>query len=740
MKKIILQIEGMTCSACSSGLEKYLKKQEGIEIVSVNLVMANASICYDDTQVTVEKIEEWIQKAGFKSLGEFKEINERKENRKEKYVFFLFSVLAFLLLYIAMGHMFHLPSFSIIDIEKNPIGYTFCLFLNALLFMGYGFPILKNGYKNLIHKTPNMDTLVSIGVVSSFLYSTYTMFLIVKGNLQEVHHLYFEASAMVLYFVKLGRTIDRISKDKTKEAIGKLVKITPDQARIRVDEKEKQVTIDMIKKGDILIGKPGDKIAVDGEITIGKTHIDESFLTGESKPKKKGVGDKVMAGSINYDGYIEYKAEKIGRESTISEMVKMVLEASNHKVSLAKLADTISSYFVPIVFLLAFLTFFVYLVLGYSFEDSFTSFLTILVVACPCSLGLATPLAQVIAEGICIENGILVKKGFVLEQAKKIDTIVFDKTGTLTYGKPKMKHVFFYTNEKEKEIFQKVGSLESKSSHPIGRAFTMYLKEHKIEKVNIDLFQNIEGMGIIGTIANEEWLIGNGKIIEKYNIQNAHKVQERNLKEEGCSIVYVVRNRKIIALLGLNDVVREEAREVVQIANQRKIHTIMLTGDSKGIAFKIANEIGIKEVIADVLPIEKTKIIKTLKKEGRFVLMCGDGINDAPALVTSDIGMSVREGSSIAIDAADVILTKTDLYGIIKLLDISKETIRKMKQNLFWAFFYNILMIPIAMGLLLPFGISIHPMLASLAMVCSSLTVIINTLFLKRKVENNFSH
>lgn len=739
MKKIILQIEGMTCSACSSGLEKYLKKQRGIESVSVNLVMANVSICYQETQITVQKIEESIKKAGFKSLGEFKEITNLQNNQKEKLTLFLFSVFACILLYIAMGHLLNLPSIPIIDRRKNPIGYTWSLFFGSLLFMGYGFSILKNGYKNLIHKTPNMDTLVSIGVLSSFLYSTYTMFLILKGNTQEGSHLYFEASAMVLYFVKLGRYIDKISKDKTKEAIGKLVQITPEQATIKVNGKEVQVTLDRIKKGDILLGRPGDRIAVDGEIVIGDTHIDEAFLTGESKPKKKKVGDQVLAGSINYEGYIEYKAEKIGRESTISQMVKMVVEASSHKVPLAKMADTISSYFVPLVFLLAFLTLLVYLVLGYPFKDSFTSFITILVVACPCSLGLATPLAQVIAEGICITHGILVKKGFVLEQAQKVDTIVFDKTGTLTYGKLKIKHAFFYTNENEKEIFQKVGSLESKSSHPMGKTFTQYLKEQKIEKLKIDFFQNIEGMGIIGTIKKEEWMVGNGKIIEKYNIQNTHKGQERNLKKEGCSIVYVVRNRKIVALMGLNDVVREEAKSVVQIANERNIHTIMLTGDSKEVAFKIADEIGIKEVIADVLPIEKTKIIEKLQKENRFVLMCGDGINDSPALVTSDIGISVKEGTDIAMDAADVILTKTDLYGIIQLLDISKQTIRKMKQNLFWAFFYNILMLPIAMGLLSPFGIFLHPMLASLAMVCSSVTVILNTLSLKRKVANVLS-
>ena len=734
MKKIILEIEGMTCSACSSGLEKYIKKQEGIESVSVNLVMASASICYDETILTVEKIEEFIKRAGFKSLGEFKEIRIEKENRTEKIMFFLFSAFAILLLYIAMGHMIHLPSLSIIDIEKNPIGYTITLCILTSLFLLYGFDIIKNGYKNLIHKTPNMDTLVMIGVLSSFLYSIYSMIHILKGNVEEVHNLYFEASAMVLYFMKLGKYLDKRSKDKTKEAISKLVKITPDVAIIKENGKEKQVTLDVVHKGDILIGKPGEKIAVDGEIVYGKTHVDESFLTGESKPLNKKIGDKVIAGSMNYDGYIEYKAEKIGKESTISEVVKLVLEASNTKVPIAKTADTISSFFVFFVFLLAIGTFFAYLFIGYSFETSLITFVTILVVACPCSLGLATPLAQVIAEGICVNHGILVKNGFVLENARKVDTIVFDKTGTLTFGKLKIAKIIRYIDISEEELIQKVGSLESKGTHPIAKAFTEAMEERKIEKLEVENFQNIEGMGIVGTIQGEEFIVGNAKMIRTYKIQNTHKEEGRMVGEEEHSIVYVVQNKQIIALIGLNDIVREEAKDVLKQLNKRNIHTLMLTGDNKQTALKIAKEIGIKEVIADVLPMEKTTVIKELKRKNRFVLMCGDGINDSPALVCADIGVSVKEGTDIAMDSADVIFTKTNLYGIIKLLDISKKTIQKIKQNLFWAFFYNLLMLPIAMGMLRHFGISIHPMLASIAMICSSLTVILNTFTLKRSI------
>lgn len=404
MKKIVLSIEGMTCSACSNGLEKYLNKQEGINKASVNLVMANASIEYDEKILNINNLNEFVRKAGFKSLGEFKEIKIEGKNKKEKVKFIIFTILAIILMYIAMGHMLNLPTLSIIDVNQNPIGYTICLFAFAIIFMIYGFDILKNGYKNLIHRTANMDTLVGIGVISSFLYSLYNMILLFKGNNEAIHHLYFESVVMVIYFIKLGRYIDGISKDKTKEAIQKLVKITPESATIKVNGKEKTVTIDEVHKGDIVISNPGERISVDGEIVEGKTHIDESFITGESKPITRRVGNKVIAGSINYDGYIEYKAEKIGKESTISEIVKLVVEASNTKAPIAKIADKISGYFVPIVIAISIITFIIYLILGYGFENALITFVTVLVVACPCSLGLATPLAIVVSEGRCASN------------------------------------------------------------------------------------------------------------------------------------------------------------------------------------------------------------------------------------------------------------------------------------------------------------------------------------------------
>ena len=733
MKKLILSIDGMTCSACSNGLEKYLNKQNGIFDASVNLVMANATVTYDEKILNQEKIEKYIKQAGFESLGVFKEFNIEKNNKKEKKQFIIFTILAIILMYIAMGHMIGLPAISFLDQHHNPINYTLSLLVLTIAFLIYGHDILKNGYKNLIHKIPNMDTLVAIGVISSFAYSLYGMYMIFKGNYQFVMNLYFESAAIIIYFVKLGRYIDGISKDKTKEAIQKLVEITPNQAIIEVDGVQKSVTLDEIKKGNVVISKAGDKIAVDGEIIEGNTHLDESFITGESKPIEKGVGEKVIAGSLNYDGFIKYKAERIGKESTVSEIVKLVVEASNTKAPIAKIADKISGYFVPAVIIIAILTFIVYLILGYDLGTALSTFVTVLVVACPCSLGLATPLAIVVSEGICASNGILVKKSEILENASKINTIVFDKTGTLTYGKLKISKIHNYSKLSEEKLMKLAGSVEEKSTHPIGKAFESYMQENKIEKLEVEDMQNIAGYGIVGTINNEKIILGNRKIIEKFAIENNHLEDEKVLSFDGNSIIYVANEKEILALIGVNDIVRENAKDVIKEIKEHNIKTIILTGDNNETAQKIGEELGITEVISNVLPSQKSETIKELKEKGNKVMMCGDGINDSPALTNADIGVSVKSGTDIAMDSSDVILTKNDLNSVLKLIKISEKTIRNIKQNLFWAFFYNCLMIPVAIGIFKPIGISINPMFASFAMVFSSLTVILNTLRLKKQ-------
>ena len=732
MKSIILAIDGMTCSACSNGLEKYLNKQNGIYEANVNLVMANATITYDEQILNQEKIEKYVKQAGFKSLGLFKKFDIEKNNKKEKRKFIIFTILAIITMYISMGHMIGLPTINFLNAEYNPINYAVSLLVLTIAFFGYGYDILKNGYKNLIHKIPNMDTLVAIGVISSFIYSLYGMYMIIKGHMHYTMSLYFESTAIVIYFVKLGRYIDGISKDKTKDAIRKLVEITPNKAIIEVDGKQKEVPLDEIKKGDIVISKAGDKIAVDGEIIEGKTHLDESFITGESKPATKNVGDKVIAGSLNYDGFIKYKAEKIGKESTVSEIVKLVVEASNTKAPIAKIADKISGYFVPVVIIIAILSFVAYLILGYDFGTALSTFVTVLVVACPCSLGLATPLAIVISEGICASNGILVKKSEILENASKINTVVFDKTGTLTYGKLRISQIYNYSNISEKELIKIAGSIEETSTHPIGKAFAEYMQENKIAKLEAKNIENIAGYGLTGEIDNKKIILGNRKIIEKFSIENKHLEDEKALANNGNSIIYVANEKEILALIGVNDIVRKNAKDVIGNLKKRNIKTIMLTGDNKETAEKIGKELGIDKVISNVLPSQKSETIKQLKEDGNKVMMCGDGINDSPALTNADIGVSVKSGTDIAMDSSEVILTKNDLDSILKLIKISEKTIKNIKQNLFWAFFYNCLMIPVAIGMLKPIGISINPMIASLAMVFSSFTVILNALRLKK--------
>lgn len=735
MKKIILSIEGMTCSACSNGLEKYLNKQKGIKNATVNLIMANSLIEYDEKVLDINDLERFVKEAGFKSAGIYTENDISKKSKNQKVQLIVFAILIIMLMYISMGQMIGLKIPNVINMHINSIGYSIILMLLTIAFIIYGFDIIKSGYKNLIHKSPNMDTLVSIGVISSVLYSLYSMVKIFQGNHMYSEKLYFESAAMIIFFIKLGRYLDGVSKDKTKEAIQKLVQITPKDAVIKVNGTERRVTIDQVKEKDILISKPGERISVDGKVTFGKTHVNESFITGESKPVTKKVGDTVIAGSINYDGYIEYEAERIGNKSTISEIIKLVLEATNTKAPIAKLADKVSGYFVPIVIIIAFFTAMFYLLTGNDFSLVINTFVTVLVVACPCSLGLATPLAIVISEGVCASRGILVKKSEVLENAQKIDTIVFDKTGTLTYGNLKISKIYNFSNYTYKEIIQIVGSLEKSSTHPISNAFKTYMQENKINYLEACNFEDISGYGIRGKIRNDEIILGNAKILSKYNIENVHKKDEKELAKDGNTIVYVIKNKEVISLIGINDIVRENAKEVIENLKKYKIEPIMLTGDNDETARKIASIIGIENVISNVTPNEKVKTIKRLKEEGKLVMMCGDGINDSPALASSNIGVSVSSGTDIAMDSADVILTKNNLKSIIELIKISKKTIRNIKQNLFWAFFYNALMIPIAMGLFRNWGIVINPMIASIAMVISSLTVIFNALRLRKVIE-----
>ncbi len=770
MKKVLLKIDGMTCSACSSGLEKYLNKQDGIINATVNLVMNNASIEYDDKKLDIPQIEKFIQKAGFESLGIDNLQKEENKKSREKYKLWGFTVIAIITLYIAMGGMIGLPEIPFLSMHNNPINYTIALLILSIVSIIMGWDILKNGYKNLIHKTANMDTLVGLGVLSSFVYSLYGTYMIFKGNHSYVENLYFESAVIILFFINIGRYVEARNKDKTKEAIQSLMMITPNKATILKDGKEKQVTLDEIVKGDIVICRPGEKIAVDGEVTDGVTHIDESFVTGESIPSKKEIGSKVIAGSINYEGTIKYKAEKIGKESTVSEIVRMVVEATNTKAPIAKIADKISGYFVPAIIIIAILSAIVWLIIGQTPAFAVNVFITVLVVACPCSLGLATPLAIVVSSGVASKNGILIKNSESLENAHKVKTVVFDKTGTLTKGKLSVSKIYNYSETSNVDVIKIVASIENKSEHPIARGIINYASENDVQLEEISEFKNIAGFGVSAKFNNSYYLIGNSKLMKENNIdiESAMK-DEENLELDGNSILFVaetansktieanmknadninsntqeseleVRNTnnvidnqmyKLIALIGVKDVVKDEAIEVVAKLQKHKIDVVMLTGDNEKTAKAIANSIGITNVIANVLPKEKAERVKELKQNG-LVMMCGDGINDSVSLVTADIGVAVGSGTDIAMDSSDVVLMKDNLEKIPELMKISKRTIRNIKQNLFWAFFYNICMLPIAMGIFSYWGVTMNPMFASLAMTLSSITVTLNSLRLRK--------
>lgn len=732
MKKIILKIEGMTCSACSSSLEKYLLKQEGINDALVNLVMSSASITYEDN-ITMDDLNRFVSEAGFKSLGLYNE-NEDKDNNKTKY-FVLNGILALLVLYISMSHMIHLPVIPFLDMINYPVNYSVCLFIFSLYFIYFGKDIIISGIKNIKYKSPNMDTLVTLGVVSSFIFSTFNMIMILKGNNEYVENLYFESVCIILYLIKFGRYIDGISKEKTKDAIKGLVTITPNKAILFINNKEKKVSIDEVKKGDILIVKPGNRFAVDGVIVKGSTHVDESFISGESIPIKKSINDKVVAGSINLDGEVLYKAENIGRDSTISEIVRLVVEATNTKAPIARIADKVSGIFVPVVIFIALLTLIIHLILGASFNESIVYFVTVLVCACPCALGLATPLAIVVSEGLCAKNGILVKKSEILENVNKIDVIVFDKTGTLTYGNLRISKIINKSNYSDNDLIEIVSSLENKTAHPIASSFKEYSKTNNLKSLDVDDFKNIAGIGLSGTINDKSYLIGNNKLFDKYKINNNMLREEKKLSLDGNSIVYVIEDKKVIGLIGVKDIIRDNAKDVINKLKNIDKRIIMLTGDNEITADIIAKSIGIKEEIANVSPKDKSNKIKELKNKGFKVMMVGDGINDAPSLSLADIGVSLNSAIDIAVDSADVILMRNDLNSIYNLFDIGKRTLGNIKENLFWAFFYNACMIPISCGLFKFINITMNPMIAGLAMTLSSFTVIINALRLKRWKE-----
>lgn len=734
MRKIILRIGGMSCSACSGGLQKYLNKQKGVINASVNLVMASASVEYNDDEIDIDTLAKYVENAGFECIGEYSK-TEDKDTKSSKKLFFIYTLLAILMMYVSMGHMIGLPTPDLINMHKSPLWYYVISFILVIPFLVYGYDIIRSGIKNIIHLSPNMDSLVTVGIFSALIYSTVVSLLVVAGAIPHAMEVYFESCAIVIYFVKLGRYIDKSSKSRTKNAIASLVQITPSYAYVKRNGVTERVPLDEVREGDTVVCHPGERIAVDGKILSGSAHIDESFITGESKPNPKKEGDTVLAGSININGYVEYLAIRVGKNSTVSEIVRLVLEASSTKSPIARAVDKICLYFVPTVCGIAVLSLLIHLIAGIGFASAIGAFITVLVVACPCALGLATPLATVISEGELARDGILIKRSDILESASKINTVIFDKTGTLTYGKMKISECIIADGDKS-ELLRKSCSIEKGSSHPIATAFTDYMEENRISPLDVDDFKVIEGFGVYGKIGDEDIYLVSGKYLTSLGIENPLANKEAELSLLGNSIVYMVVNSSLCALFGISDIVRDGANEEILTLSKEGVECIMLTGDNEKTAHSVAEKLGISRVIAGVTPKEKAEFVKGLKSDGRLCAMIGDGINDAVALTCADLSISIHGATDIAMDCSDVILTHASIDGISKLIKASKRTLRIVKENLFFAFLYNSLMIPIAAGALLSVGVAINPMIASLAMVLSSICVSLNSLRLLKRRKN----
>ena len=714
MKNIILNVGGMTCSGCSARLEKYLNKQEGIFSASVNLVLATAKIEYDENLLDVNKLNKFIGEAGFTSYGE--EYNKNKR-RPERLVLLIYTVLTILLMYISMGNMFKITMPNIVNMHFNPIIYSISLAAITFLYFIYGFDIIKSGIKNLVHRMPNMDSLIMIGVIVNYLYSLFNMILVFKGDMNGLHHLYFEASAMTILFVKIGRFIDKNNRIKATDAVRGLVSVTPKKAVKLVDGEEKTVTINEISKGDIIVCRPGEKIAVDGIVRKGRTNINEALITGESKPVHKEVGNEVIAGSINCNGYIEYEAVRIGRETNISNIVKMVVEATNSKTEIQKFVDKVSGIFVPAIFIIAVLASILNFVIIKDISIAVNVFVTVLVVACPCALGIATPLAMVVSIGKLSRNGIFIKSSESLEILNGIKNIVFDKTGTLTNGKFSV--VDKNISDENMQILQ---SIEFNSKHPIAQSICEFSDFNKIEVTN---FREIEGYGLQADIGNSTYYVGSLKFVKEQCINNIYGNDEEKFLSNGYTIVYLFNNDGVLGIVGLADTVKDGVKELIQELKNMNKNIYMLTGDNEAAAKIIANEIGIDNVESNLTPKQKLVYVSNMNDDTNSVMMVGDGINDSPSLKAAAIGVSVEGGSDVSADSSDIILMNSNIGIISLLLKVGKKTNRIIKQNLFWAVFYNCLMIVIATGLL---PIHINPMIASMAMMMSSLMVVFNSL------------
>lgn len=744
--KVTIPIGGMTCAACARRVEKAIGKLEGIEETSVNFATEKATVTYDPQTVRLSVIRGAIEKAGYEALEVDKaDAADEDRARKQKEIktlwtkFIVSAIFSIPLFYIAMAPMItfvRLPFPAGIEPMRYPLIYALLELFLVVPVLAVGYRFYTVGFKALIQRSPNMDSLIAIGTSAAVIYSVYNTFQIASGHFMAVDALYYESAGVIITLILLGKSLEAVSKGRTSEAIKKLMGLTPKTATIFVDGVEKEIPIDEVELGDIIIVKPGEKIPVDGTVISGHTSIDESMLTGESMPVDKKEGDPVYAASINTTGAFRFKAEKIGSETALAQIIKLVEDAQGSKAPIAQMADIVSGYFVPVVCAIALVSGVAwYFGTGGDLKFALTIFISVLVIACPCALGLATPTAIMVGTGKGAENGILIKGGEALETAHKITTIVFDKTGTITEGKPTVTDVLTIEGISKDMLLQLTASAEKNSEHPLGQAIVLGAKDAGLELFATDHFEALTGRGIQANIKGEDILAGNRKLMDESGISLAgmEEISDR-LAEEGKTPMYVALNGTLAGIVAVADVVKESSRAAIESLHKMGMEVAMITGDNAKTAAAIAKQVGIDRVLSEVLPKDKSNEVKKLQNEGKKVAMVGDGINDAPALAQADIGIAIGSGTDVAMESADIVLMRSDLMDVPTAIHLSKQTIRNIKQNLFWAFGYNVIGIPIAAGLLhlLFNGPLLNPIFAAAAMSLSSVSVLTNALRLKR--------
>lgn len=746
-------IEGMTCSACSSHVESAVLKLQGIHKVNVQLLSNGMQVEFDDTIINSQDICDAVTKAGYPTIEKDKintKINHANNGDQELQIernamtlrlWISFGCLI-PLMYISMGPMMGLPIFSIFIGEKNAIINAYTQFLLCLPILYVNRIYFTVGFKKLAIGKPSMDSLIAVGSGAAFLYGVMAIYMITFGQNHELpdmvhqymHDIYFESAATILSLITLGKYFESRSKGKTTEAIKKLMDLAPKTAIRLVGGVEEEVPVEDIAIDDILVIKPGSKSPVDGVVIKGYSSVDESALTGESIPVEKQPGHKVVSASTNGTGVLQIKATKVGEDSTISQIIRLVEEAGNSKAPISKLADKVSGVFVPVVMMISLFAFmYWYLIAGASFSFSISIAIAVLVISCPCALGLATPVAIMVGTGVGASNGILIKSGEALEIAHHIDTVVLDKTGTITEGKPRVTDLMTTERFTKEDLLETAYTIERFSEHPLATAINEYGKNKNFKSVEVLDYQAIPGKGIIGTIHGKQILAGNQKLLEEYNLNNDWVNESSiSLSEEGKTPLFFCEDQEIMGVIAVADTVKPTSAEAIAMMCNLQLDVIMLTGDNSRTASAIAKQVDTTEVIADVLPQDKEAVVRKLQEQGKKVAMVGDGINDAPALARADVGIAIGAGMDIAIDSADMVLMKSDLLDVVTAITLSKAVIRNIKGNLFWAFFYNTIGIPIAAGLFYTiWGFKLNPMIAATAMSLSSLCVVTNALRLK---------